>query len=74
MWLAAAASREDCELACDERTVRTLGEEENLAYGQTLVELVRTRQNPGELGSRRPPCRWDAGASRSGYSSSLPPR
>ena len=51
VWLAAAASREDCELACDERTVRTLGEEENLAYGQTLVELVRTRQNPGELGS-----------------------
>ncbi len=51
VWVAAAASREDCELACDERTVRTLGEEENLAYGQTLVELVRTRQNPGELGS-----------------------
>lgn len=51
VWLAAAASREDCELACDERTVQALGEGENLAYGQTLVELVRTRQQPGELGS-----------------------
>lgn len=51
VWLAAAASREDCELACDERTVQALGAEENLAYGQTLVELVRTRQKPGELGS-----------------------
>lgn len=51
VWLAAAASREDCELACDERTVQALGAEENLAYGQTLVELVRTRQRPGELAS-----------------------
>lgn len=41
-WAAAVCSRTDCELACDERTVRELGEGERLAYGKTLLSLTKT--------------------------------
>ena len=51
VWIAAALSKEDCERACDERVVQMLGEEERLAYGHTLVQLVRVRQRLGELSS-----------------------
>lgn len=40
VWLAAALSRRDCELACDEGTLRRLGEGERFAYGRTLLTLV----------------------------------
>ena len=43
VWAAAAYSRSDCELACDELAVATLGEEQKLAYSRTLVELVREK-------------------------------
>lgn len=44
VWLAAAAAKEDCELACDETAIRALGEEERLAYGKTLISLVGAKQ------------------------------
>ena len=47
VWIAASASRTDCELACDEGAVRRLGEEERLAYGRTLLSLVPICRLPG---------------------------
>lgn len=46
VWIAVSASRTDCELACDEGAVRTLGEEERLAYGKTLLSLIPVRRMP----------------------------
>lgn len=46
VWVAAAVSREDCERACDERAVRMLGEPERIAYGHTLVSVVRRMRGP----------------------------
>ena len=46
VWIAVSASRTDCELACDEGVVRTLGEEERLAYGKTLLSLIPVRRLP----------------------------
>lgn len=48
-WLAAALSRRDCELACDERAVKLLGEDRRAAYGRTLVGLVTGRAGPADL-------------------------
>ena len=48
-WLAAALSRRDCELACDERAVKLLGEDRRSAYGRTLVGLVTGRAGPADL-------------------------
>lgn len=39
VWLAAALSRRDAELACDEATIRRLGEAERAAYGRTLIRI-----------------------------------
>lgn len=47
VWLAAAVSRTDCELACDEGAVKRLGEEERIGYGQTLIHLIPVRRVPG---------------------------
>ncbi len=40
VWIAAAVSRRDCELACDEGAIKRLGEAERLAYGKSLLEVV----------------------------------
>lgn len=48
VWLAAALSRRDAELACDEGTLRRLGEEQRTAYGETLIALTCGRKK-GEL-------------------------
>ena len=39
VWWAAFLSRQDAELACDEATVRRLGEGERAEYGRTLLRL-----------------------------------
>lgn len=50
VWVAAVFSKRDCELACDERAVKRLGEGARLSYGRTLVSLVAShRLGPGEL-------------------------
>ena len=40
MWWAAELSRRDAELACDEATIRRLGEGERAAYGRTLLRMT----------------------------------
>ena len=40
VWLAAMLSRRDAELACDEATIRRLGEDERAAYGRTLIGIA----------------------------------
>lgn len=44
VWLAAALSRKDCELACDESTVMRIGEDNRIAYGKTLVDMTCIRR------------------------------
>ena len=45
VWWAAAASKEDCELACDEGALKRLGEAERIPYGQTLLRLIPLQKN-----------------------------
>ena len=40
VWLAAALSRRDGELACDEGVIQRIGEEERTGYGRTLIGLT----------------------------------
>ena len=49
VWLAAGLSKRDCELACDETALKQLGEEERLAYGKTLLDMVSSVPAPGQL-------------------------
>lgn len=42
VWVAAALSRRDGELACDEGAIRRIGEGERAAYGRTLIGLTCT--------------------------------
>lgn len=49
VWVAAVCSRNDCELACDERTLAQLGAEQTLPYGHTLVDLAAVRPSPSVL-------------------------
>lgn len=46
VWWAASLSRRDCELACDEGSIRRLGEGERLAYGRTLVDMIAAGRTP----------------------------
>ncbi len=48
VWWAAVLSRRDSELACDEATVKRLGESERAAYGRTLIEMT-CRKRPALL-------------------------
>lgn len=47
VWWAAAASKEDCELACDEGALKRLGESQRIPYGQTLLRLIPLQKNRG---------------------------
>ena len=47
VWIAAAVSKADGELACDEGTIRQLGEGERIPYGRTLIGLVARRSGAG---------------------------
>ena len=49
VWLAAVLSRRDAELACDERTLKILGNGERRAYGNTLLRLITAKSRPGDL-------------------------
>lgn len=40
VWAAAILSKKDAELACDEDTIRSLGEAERIAYGKTLIRMT----------------------------------
>lgn len=47
VWWAAAVSKEDCELACDEGALTRLGEDERIPYGQTLLRLIPLQKAKG---------------------------
>lgn len=49
VWIAARVSKDDCELACDEGTIRLLGEGERIPYGQTLIRMTTHGTNPTDL-------------------------
>lgn len=49
VWLAAAFSKKDSELACDESTLKRLGDENRIAYGKTLVEMITVPVNPSSF-------------------------
>lgn len=49
VWLAVVLSRQDSELACDEGTLRVLGEKNRLAYGKTLIEMMTASPKPADL-------------------------
>ena len=46
VWIAAAVSKADCELACDEGALRRLGQEERIPYGRTLLSLIPVSKKP----------------------------
>lgn len=48
VWVAAYASKQDCELACDEGAMLILGEQERIPYGKTLLRLVEGHTGPGD--------------------------
>ena len=41
VWIAASVSARDGEIACDHGTIRRLGDEERLTYGEMLLDLSR---------------------------------
>lgn len=45
VWVAAKASKRDCELCCDAAVVERIGPRERTAYGRTLLAMA-TRQKP----------------------------
>lgn len=47
VWIAAAVSKADGELACDEAAIQALGEGERIPYGKTLLSLIPVRTGPG---------------------------
>lgn len=47
VWAAVILSKRDGELACDEGTIRRLGESERIPYGRTLIGLVARRSGAG---------------------------
>lgn len=49
VWIAAAQSRRDCELACDESALRKLGDSQRIAYGKTLLDIVAHSMSPVHL-------------------------
>jgi beta-lactamase regulating signal transducer with metallopeptidase domain len=49
VWLAAGVSRRDAELACDESTIKRLGEENRMEYGRTLIGLTCQKRSAMDL-------------------------
>ena len=47
--MAAALSRRDAELACDDMAIRRLGETDRLPYARTLITLTRNRRGGSDL-------------------------
>ncbi len=49
VWLAAALSQRDAELACDEGTIKRIGEGERISYGSTLIDLTCEKSGAAAL-------------------------
>lgn len=51
VWASAAASKRDCEMACDEGTLETIGWDKKFLYAKTLVDAVSDKRNVGMTAS-----------------------
>lgn len=40
VWYGAYVSIQDCELACDEGTIKRIGDEQRIVYGETLLHMI----------------------------------
>lgn len=49
IWVAASLSKRDGETACDERSIRVLGEAKRHRYGRVLVEMVPDKEQKNGL-------------------------
>lgn len=49
VWLAATLSRRDAELACDEATIKSIGEANRMEYGRTLIGLTCEKRSAMDL-------------------------
>ena len=49
VWVASAAAKTDCELACEEGTLARLEETDRIPYGQTLLSLIPVQQTVNPL-------------------------
>ena len=49
VWVAASLSKKDGELACDEATIRTLGEDQRADYGRTLIGMTQVKKDSKSL-------------------------
>ena len=49
VWVAAACSKRDCELACDEEALVLLGEKERIPYGETLLSIITNKGRLSDL-------------------------
>ncbi len=49
VWYAAFVSEKDCELACDESVIKTLGEENRISYGETLLQMICQSRRIGNV-------------------------
>lgn len=49
VWAAAVLSKRDCELACDETALILLGEEERIAYGETLLSIITRKARISDI-------------------------
>ena len=47
VWLAVHLSRQDAELSCDEGTIRRIGENHRVEYGNTLIDLTCAQPHAG---------------------------
>jgi beta-lactamase regulating signal transducer with metallopeptidase domain len=49
VWLAGTLSRRDAELACDESTIKSIGEANRMEYGRTLIGLTCEKRKVMDL-------------------------
>ncbi|MEN1761053.1 M56 family metallopeptidase [Anoxynatronum sibiricum] len=49
VWVAAVLSRRDSELACDQGTLRRLGDSRRIEYGRTLIDMMTAPSKPSDL-------------------------
>jgi len=49
VWVAAFLSSTDSEMACDEAVIKQIGEENRLAYGYTLIDMIAVRKAPSGI-------------------------
>jgi len=49
VWISAVLSQIDSELACDEASIKHIGENSRFSYGRTLIDMIAVRRTIGGL-------------------------